>query len=293
MTPRSHDGYRMTGGTGYAFAALACYGLGDFIYKRATTAGVKPHHFLMGQAWCFAPAIVLYGWITGTLVLRTSAIWNGLAGLFMFIGLFHFLRGLASGSVSIAAPIFRLNFVVTAALAIMVLHEPLTRSMPIALALALVAIWLLLGGGERDRRAELNRGALIAILIATLSLGAANFFHALGLRHGSTPETALASQAVVFVTLATIFVRVTDGAIAPPRAMWKHVAAAAAVLLGAFLFMLYGLTRGPASVLVPITQMGFVVTAALGIAVLREPVTARKTVGLAAALGALAVLAVG
>ena len=47
MTPRSHDGYRMTGGTGYAFAALACYGLGDFIYKRATTAGVKPHHFLM------------------------------------------------------------------------------------------------------------------------------------------------------------------------------------------------------------------------------------------------------
>lgn len=26
----------MTGGTGYAFAALVCYGLGDFIYKRAT-----------------------------------------------------------------------------------------------------------------------------------------------------------------------------------------------------------------------------------------------------------------
>jgi len=28
----------MTGGTGYAFAALVCYGLGDFIYKRATAA---------------------------------------------------------------------------------------------------------------------------------------------------------------------------------------------------------------------------------------------------------------
>ncbi len=45
--------------------------------------------------------------------------------------------------------------------------------------------------------------------------------------------------------------------------------------------------------LVPIAQMGFVVTAALGILVLREPLTARKAAGLAAALAALAVLAFG
>jgi multidrug transporter EmrE-like cation transporter len=39
--------------------------------------------------------------------------------------------------------------------------------------------------------------------------------------------------------------------------------------------------------------MGFVVTAALGMLVLREPTTARKAAGLAAALGALAALALG
>ena len=283
----------MTGGTGYALASLACYGLGDFIYKRATAAGVKPHHFLMGQAWCFAPAIVLYGLATGTLVLRASAVWNGLAGLFMFIGLFNFLRSLASGPVSIAAPVFRLNFVVTSVLAILFLHEPLTPAMPIALVLALAATWLLLGGGERGKRGDLNRGWLLAVMVATLSLGAANFFHAVGVRHGSTPETALSAQAIVFVTLATIFVRATDGKIAPPPAMWKHAAAAATVLMGAFLLMLYGLTLGPASVLVPITQMGFVVTAGLGVALLGEPVTLRKTAGLTAAVGALAALAFG
>jgi drug/metabolite transporter (DMT)-like permease len=281
----------MTGGTGYALAALACYGVGDFIYKRATAEGVQAHHFLMGQAWCFAPAIVLYGLATGTLVLRTSAVWNGLAGLFMFIGLFNFLRSLASGPVSIAAPIFRLNFVVTSVLAILVLGEPLTPAMPIALVLALVATWLLLGGGEGARQAKLDGGWLLTVLIATLSLGAGNFFHALGIRHGSTPETALSAQAIVFVALATIFVRMTDGQIAPPPAMWKHTVAAATVLMGAFLLMLYGLTLGPASVLVPITQMGFVVTAALGIALLGEPLTVRKTVGLVAAVGTLAALA--
>jgi uncharacterized membrane protein len=161
--------------------------------------------------------------------------------------------------------------------------------MPIALALALAATWLLLGGGERP--AKLDGGWLFTVLIATVSLGAANFFHAVGVRHGSTPETALSAQAVVFVALATVFVRVTDGTIAPPRAMWKHTVPAATVLMAAFLLMLYGLTLGPASVLVPITQMGFVVTAALGVALLGEPATVRKMVGLVAAVGALAALA--
>jgi uncharacterized membrane protein len=281
----------MTDGTGYAFAALVCYGLGDFIYKRASAAGIKPHHFLMGQAWCFCPAIFLYAWATGTLILVPAALWGGLAGLFIFIGFYNFLRSLAAGSVSINAPIFRLNFVITAILALVILREPFRPAMAVALALSLVAIWLLLGGLERGKVGEINRGSLVAVLIATASLGAANFFHTMGLRHGSTPETALASQAIVFVILSTAFVRIVDGAIAPPIATWKHSSAAAVVLIFAFLFMLHGLTEGPASVLVPIAQMGFVVTAALGILVLHESMTARKGAGLAAALAALAALA--
>lgn len=281
----------MTGGTGYAFGALVCYGLGDFIYKRATAAGVQPHHFLMGQAWCFTPAIVLYALATGSLVMRASALWNGLAGLFIFIGFYNFLRALGMGSVSIVAPIFRLSFVVTAALAIVVLREPFGPALAAALLFALAASWLLLGGHEAGKRPEIEPRSLVAVTIATLSLGAANFFHTMGLRHGSTPETALAAQAVVFVTLATAFVRVVDGRIAPPSDIWTHTAAAATVLLAAFLFMLHGLTLGPASVLVPITQMGFAVTAVLGVAALGEPMTARKGAGLAAALAALGVLA--
>jgi drug/metabolite transporter (DMT)-like permease len=281
----------MTGGTGYALAALVCYGVGDFIYKNATAAGVQAHHFLMGQAWCFTPAIILYAWASGTLVITPATAWGALAGLFIFIAFYNFLRSLAAGSVSISAPVFRLNFLITALLAIIVLGEPVRPAMP--LALALVAIWLLLGASERGKRPEINRRSLLSVLIATLALGIANFCHTLGLRHGGLPETLLVGQAVVFIVLSTAFVRIVDGRIAPPATIWKHTGAAAAVLLVAFLFMLHGVVRGPASVLVPIAQMGFVVTAALGIVVLREPMTRRKAMGLAAALAALAALAIG
>jgi drug/metabolite transporter (DMT)-like permease len=281
----------MTGGTGFALAALVCYGLADFIYKQATATGIKPHHFLMGQACWFAPSVFLYAWATGTLIVSWPAAWGALAGLFIFVGFYNFLRSLATGSVSINAPIFRLNFIVTVILAVAILREPFTVSLAVALGLSIAAIWLLLGRSDEAPRPEVDRGSLIAILIATAALGAANFFHTIGIRHGVPPETMLASQAVVFVTLSTGFARIVDGAIKPPRRIWTYAGVAALLLVAAFLLMLHALTKGPASVLVPIAQMGFVVTALLGIFVLREGITLRKATGLVAALAALIVLA--
>ena len=51
------------------------------------------------------------------------------------------------------------------------------------------------------------------------------------------------------------------------------------------------LVRGQASVLVPVAQMGFVITAAAGILLLGEASSARKICGLLAAVGALLCLA--
>ena len=31
----------------YAIVAMVCYGLSDFIYKQAATAGIRADHFLM------------------------------------------------------------------------------------------------------------------------------------------------------------------------------------------------------------------------------------------------------
>lgn len=57
--------------------------------------------------------------------------------------------------------------------------------------------------------------------------------------------------------------------------------------------MAESLASGDASVMVPIAQKGFTVTAVLGFVLLGEPFTARKGAGLAAALAALASFAYG
>ena len=105
----------MTPGIGFALGAMLCFGASDLIYKRGAAAGFTAEEFLMSQAWIFCPGVTFYAWLTGTLQPHLSALWGGLAGFFLFIALFNFTRSLQRGAVSTNAPIFRLNFSITAA----------------------------------------------------------------------------------------------------------------------------------------------------------------------------------
>jgi uncharacterized membrane protein len=267
---------------------MVCYGLGDFIFKRSAANGVRPLHFLTAQACVFCPLSFLYAAATGTIVLGVGMLWGGLAGLFLLVGFNAFLRSLATGPVSVNAPIFRLSFLITAALAIVVLGEPISAAMLAGLVLAFVAIWLLLGGSAHE---ALSRRSLVQVAIATVALGLGNFCHKMGLHFGATPETGVAAQAAVFFSLVTLITLTSDRGYRLPRATWAHSIPSALVLLCASLMLLHALAVGPASILVPIAQMGFIVTAGLGVVLLGEPITLRKLVGLAAATAALIVLA--
>jgi uncharacterized membrane protein len=277
----------------YALLAMVCYGVSDFIYKQAASAGIRADHFLMAQGWVFCPLVIVYAFATHTLVLDRAALWGSLAGAFVFIGFYCFIRSLAAGSVSTNASIFRLNFIVTVLLVVIWLGEPLTSSKIAGLALALLATWLLLGVGASADRApdEVRRRSLVLVAVATLAFGTSNFFHTMGLRQGASPETLAVTQAALFMPLATFVVYVADRKLRPPPVTFKYSAPAAIVLLGATISVLRSVAEGQASVLVPIAQMGFVVAALLGIFILRERVTIRKMIGLVMALAALAALA--
>jgi drug/metabolite transporter (DMT)-like permease len=282
----------MSHSVAYAIAAMVCYGLGDYIYKQAAVAGIQADHFLMAQGWFFCPLVILYALASGTLIPDPAALWGSVAGIFAFTGFYYFVRSLVAGSVSTNAPIFRMNFIVTALLAIVLLGEPMTPAKITGLAFAMVATWLLVGAKHADDRIPSNRRrrALAEVAVATIAFGASNFFHTVGLRHGAVPETLVVAQAAAFMPLATFVVYLADRKFLPPPATFKYGAAAAIVLLTAIILLLHGVAYGQASVLVPIAQMGFIITAMLGIFILDERITVRKTIGLVLALAALAAL---
>jgi drug/metabolite transporter (DMT)-like permease len=281
----------MTPGIGFALGAMICFGVSDLIYKRGAAAGFTASDFLMSQAWIFCPGVTLYAWVTGTLHPQLSAVWGGLAGFFLFVALFNFTRSLQTGAVSTNAPIFRLNFTLTAALAILLLGESLNAAKVIALLCALVAVWLLLAEAG-IARGKSSWASLGRVLIATAAMALANLFYKIGLQNGAWPETMVAAQAWVFCSLATLFGLLGDGGFRAPREIWIYAASAAVALFGAFVALMHGLALGPASVLVPVAQMSFVFTALLGAAIFHERLDAKKYAGLAIAAAALVLFAV-
>ena len=281
----------MTPGLGFALGAMLCFGAGDLIYKRAAAAGIEASRFIMLQAWVFCPGITLYAWLSGTLDPHRSALWGSLAGLFSLVAFTNFARSLQGGAVSTNAPIFRLNFTLTAALAILLLGETLTMTKAAALAAALVAVWLLLASPGAARGVP-NWGSLTRVLIATVAMAFANLFYKIGLQQGALPETMVATQAWAFSSTATLFVLLRDRRLRLMPAAWRYSAPAAIALVVAFVLLMHGLALGPASVLVPVAQMSFVFTALMGAAMFRETLDMRKRLGLAVAACALALFAV-
>lgn len=281
----------MLPGMGLAILAMACFGAGDFVYKRAAAAGIEARHFVMLQAWFFCPAVTLYAMARHQLVLEAPALWGSLTGVLMLVALYNFARSLRAGSISTHAPIFRLSFVLTAALAIVVLGEPPNPGKLAGLSLAAVAVWTILGDAPAGPAP--HHGSLGAVIVATVAAGVANLLYKVGLGAGAPPATLLATQAWTFCSLATLFVWWSDGRIAPPPDGLRFGALIGATLLVGFVALLNALAVGPASVLVPVAQLGFVFTAPLGRLLLAEPLSSRTRWGLVAATAAVATLASG
>lgn len=271
-----------------ALGAMLLFGLGDLIYKRAAIAGVPAHQFLMGQAWLFAPSVITLALVSGA-PITPAALWGAAAGAFSYVAFYNFSRSLTTGSISVNAPIFRMSLVLTAVLAIVLLDEPLTPLKLAGLATAPVAAWLLLGGASGGKR--IAAASAVQVAIATVAMGVGSLLYKIGLLQGASPAVLVAAQAAVFMPTATVFSTLREKRLWPSRATLRYGPAAGFVLAVAFLLMVEALSRGQASVIVPIAQMGFVATAMFGFLFLREPFTARKGAGLAIAAAAMICLA--
>ena len=271
----------------YVIALVCCvlFGVSEFLYKGAHERALHEGTYLCVQSgivFCVLGAISAgaAGW---TITPATVGLGIG-CGVLAFTTAITFLIAIGRGPASVTTAVRRLGFVITATLAVVVLHEPLTGAKVAGILLAGVGLVVMTLAPD-----ELHRPHPL-IFVTAISSGLLSFGHKLGADAGVSYSAFLMFQAGTVHLGAHLWCRLTGGYAL--RSPGVRIAPVTAVLLAvAMTLLLYGLRRGEATVLIPIVQLSFLVTAPLSFVLLREPLAARKLLGVG--LGAAAVLVFG
>ena len=277
-----------------ALSSMCFYGFSDVVFKVAARKGLPSHQFLILQTIFFLPCALLLGLTTHSIHIGAPFFYGMCAGVTLYFALLYFAISLSTGDVSIVAPVFRSSFILASLLAIIFLNESISVTKVIAFVLAVVAAFLLLSslkpGAPKATDLTKTRNTIRTLTIATLLMGVTGFIYKLAATAGGNSMSIVNGQVAVFFPLAfiTCYYREKRIVIA-----WKsiHLGCAAALFLFSGLYLLLeALKFGPASTIVPISQMGFVITAILGVFIFKEKVSAQKILGLIFTVGAIFLL---
>lgn len=274
----------------FALVSLALSGLNDLLFKRqARSAECGRYMAIVGVVWTgvfSAAAIAAHAAPTASTLL-----WGLLAGSFSALANYLLILSLRRLDASVGATIYRLNMIPAAVIALLFLGEELTPTKALGLAAGCLAILVIQGGGRRERRQE---GIEPALLLAI----SASFLRALmgityKLAAGSQREWFLAAQGPMWIGigLMTRPRRESRTALDGPYVL---LALASGTLISGNVFSFAWATRlGEASVVIPISQMSFVVTTLLARLLMKERMTASKSLAIALALAAVLLLSLG
>jgi len=129
-------------GVGWAFVAMAAFGLVHFVYKIAVILGAPPPMLIFGQFCSFIVIALCYAtWVEGGLRL-TRVIWGHapICGILNASGRIVLVWALQSGEASSAVPISQMSFVFTFLLAAPLFREPVTGRKAVGLLAAVLAV---------------------------------------------------------------------------------------------------------------------------------------------------------
>ncbi|MBN1943635.1 MAG: DMT family transporter [Phycisphaerae bacterium] len=277
----------------YALCSLLSAGLNDFVFKQYIHKGRHPLGWFVaavGVVWTAVFGLAMFftaggpTWRAWGVSLGAGAASVG-ANL-LFIGSF---REVPAGT---GATIYRLNLVLVALLGVTVLHEAVTVWKLLGVALGLAAV-LLIRNGNGSGEARLARWAAFALATACVLRACMGILYKVSNNEGIPQFEMLTIGGVCWLIGGVIFALLRREPIRPAGRMAGFSVVSGGLVCGIVYFMLLATSLADASVVVPITQLSFIVTTVLGVSFHNERINPRKVLALAAAIACIFMLSKG
>ena len=226
--------------------------------------------------------------------LKTTIIWGCISGVFSVGGNLLMLEAMRSLDAGICATIYRLNLVPVAVGAALFLGERLQALQYAGIAMACIAVLAFVPG-----RGALKRGAwagMVMMIAASLMRAGMGLSYKYGFSRGADQNAVVLCNSVFWIVGGLVYALCSARRERERRsALFSRKILGYGVLSGVLvsgicLSMAASLAAGEASVVLPVMQMSFLLTAALGVVFLHESLSKRKIAAILSGMAAILLL---
>lgn len=239
--------------------------------------------------------VVIFSWLmvflvgsqsTITQIDRRSLIFLILSGLATGASWLCYFKALQLGDVNKVTPIDKSSTVLTMIMAVLILHEALTKKMIVAMVLILAGTFLMITKKASSGKSKSKSWFIYAVLSAVF-VSLTSILAKIGITNVES-NLGTAIRTCVVLVMAWLVVFVTKKQHQFSQITFKNgiFICLSGIATGASWLCYYrALQQGPASIIVPIDKLSIVVTVAFSAIFLREHLTPKAFFGLLAIVG--------
>ena len=266
----------------YALISMLFAGANDTLFKKQAVSGNSQSHFMMiaGMVWSsvFIFSAILSGndmptWLT----IRWTFTIGALSACANYL-LIYSMRRLEAG---VASTIYRLNLAIAAIIAFVFLSESINMLKVAGLIFACLSVFSF----ARHQQISIPKGAwlvLSVVLTASFLRAVYGVSYKVALTNGVQYLWFLSGPGLGWMVLGSL-VSYNKGSMRISRNTLIMGIISGFLLCGLVFFFAKALKEGQASIIIPVSQMSFVVTAILAYLFLGEKFNLRKIIGLCCA----------
>lgn len=265
-------------GIGFALCCLVFTAGNDFVFKLYARKTRSKGLFvaMVGVVWLAA-----LSWLPRASTGNPAAtmLWGAVSGLFSVGGNLLLIEAMSRQSVGFCSFVYRLNMVLVVIGAVLLLGESPGAAQYGGIVLATGAIILFGPKDAGDRR--LVRGGVALLLAAAGMRAGMGLSYKYGFMHGADRNMVTIINSVFWIVGGVLYAlwRERD-AVKIDRKLLSYGLLSGLLVAGIVFFMAASLYRGDAAVVLPIAQMSFLLTFALGAVILKERFTRRHIAAL-------------
>lgn len=269
----------------FALSCCLCTAVNDLVFRlyarKSRSRGA--YVLIIGLIWTAAFLLFLkldfVSW-------QTTLFWGIVSGLFSVVANILLIEGMSHNDAGICSTIYRLNLVIVALGAFILLGETVTFMKLLGILFAIAAIFMffldtLHGGHTNQAKLGFYLVGIAALLRAGMGLSYKYAF-----MEGVDRNSLLVVNGVLWIVGGAVYTLYREKHLGEKfgKKSWRYGAISGLLICGIVLFMALALQHGDAAVVLPLAQMSFIATCGLGILFLKEKLSLKKALGILAGI---------